>query len=207
MNYGMVIDLGRCVGCNACTVACKVSNGTPPAMHFSRVETSESGVYPNAKAEYIPMLCQHCRNAACVEVCPTGASHVDENGVVRVDQDKCIGCRFCITSCPYDVRTYLAQPVVGYYPDKGLTEQEKVLYAGYSHGKVYKCDFCASNGKQDSAEGPACVQTCPGDARVFGDLDDPDSKVAKLVAAHTVKQLGEEHGTKPKVYYIARTSA
>lgn len=207
MNYGMVIDLRRCVGCNACTVACKVSNGTPPEMHFSHVEMSEEGTYPNARTEYLPVLCQHCENAACVTVCPTGASYTDEDGVVRIDQDKCIGCRFCITSCPYDVRTYLAEPVAGYYPDKGLTDQEKALYAGYDHGCVYKCDFCASKGYIDSEQGPACVQTCPGAARIFGDLDDPSSEVSQLVGRFQTERLGEEYGTEPKVFYIARTNA
>ena len=203
MRYGMVIDLRRCVGCNACTVACKESNGTPPGVFYSHVSIAEEGVYPNAMSVYTPMLCAHCENAACVSVCPTGASYRDANGVVSIDHDKCIGCKYCIAACPYDVRTYLSDPVEGYFPDKGLTVQEERMYAGFEVGKVYKCDFCKSKGYTDGI-GPSCARACPGDARIFGDLDDPESEVSKLVATEQVYTLGEEYGTEPKVYYIAR---
>ena len=203
MRYGMVIDLRRCVGCNACTIACKQSNGTPPDMFYSHVSLEERGTYPNATAVYTPMLCAHCEEAACVSVCPTGASYRDEDGVVLVDHDKCIGCKYCIAACPYEVRSYLADRIEGYFPEHGLTEQEQKMYAGFEVGKVYKCDFCRSKGYTDT-EGPSCARACPGDARIFGDLDDPESEVAKLVATEQVQVLGEEYGTKPKVYYIAR---
>lgn len=203
MRYGMVIDLRRCVGCNACTIACKQSNGTPPDMFFSHVSLREEGTYPNARAVYTPMLCGHCEEAACVSVCPTGASYRDEDGVVQIDHERCIGCKYCIAACPYEVRTFLGERIEGYFPECGLTEQERTMYERFEPGKVYKCDFCRSKGYTD-AEGPSCVRACPGDARVFGDLDDPESEVARLVASEQVRVLGEEYGTKPNVYYIAR---
>ena len=204
MRYGMVIDLRRCVGCNACTVACKTSNGTPPGVFYSHVSIEEKGVYPNAQAHYTPVLCGHCESPACVSVCPTSASYKGEDGIVGIDHDKCIGCRYCITACPYDVRTFLATEIKGYFPDKGLTEQEVKMYANFESGKVYKCDLCKAKSLTDSEEGPACVQTCPGAARIIGDLDDPQSAVSKLIATEQTRQLGAEYGTDPKVFYIAR---
>lgn len=203
MRYGMVIDLRRCVGCNACTIACKQSNGTPPDMFYSHVSISEEGTYPNAMSVYTPMLCGHCAEAACVSVCPTGASYRDEAGVVRIDHEKCIGCKYCIAACPYEVRTFLADKIEGYFPEAGLTEQERYQFADFEVGKVYKCDFCRSKGYTDTV-GPSCARACPGDARVFGDLDDPQSEVAQLVVTEQVRVLGAEYGTQPQVFYIAR---
>lgn len=203
MNYGMVLDLRRCVGCNACTIACKQSNGTPPNMFYSHVSIDEAGTYPNAYTSYTPMLCAHCEDAACVSVCPTGASYRDENGIVAIDHTKCIGCKYCIAACPYEVRSYLNAKIEGYFPDRGLTEQEKHLYSDFEVGNVYKCDFCKTKGYTDTI-GPSCVRACPGDARIFGDLDDPNSDVARLLATEQVQVLGAEYGTKPSVYYIAR---
>lgn len=205
MTYGMVIDLSRCVGCNACTMACKVSNGTPPQMFYSHVEVSEEGAYPDAVNVYLPVLCEHCADAPCLEACPTGATYRDEDGIVCINHSGCIGCQSCVNACPYNVRTYLPPTdIEGYYPEFGLTEQEKAFYGRFEPGKVYKCDFCRSRGLTDSEEGPACVRTCPGKARIFGDLDDPSSEVAKLVAAGGYSQLGEEFGTTPHIYYLPR---
>lgn len=204
MQYGMVIDLSRCVGCNACTLACKVSNGTPPGMFFSHVETTEEGTYPDAMNVYTPTLCMHCTDAPCVENCPTGASYHDEDGVVRISHADCIGCQTCVNACPYGSRTYVGDEIAGYYPEFGLTSQEEAMYARFEVNKVYKCDFCRSKGLTESDQGPACVQTCPGKARIFGDLDDPESEVAKLVASGEATQIGTEEGTGPNIYYLAR---
>lgn len=207
MRYGMVIDLSRCVGCNACTLACKVSNGTPPGMFFSHVETVEEGTYPNAVNVYTPTLCMHCSDAPCIENCPTGASYRDENGIVCVNRAECIGCQSCVNACPYGSRTYLEKESEGYYPEFGLTSQEEMLYERFAANMVYKCDFCYSKGLTASEGGPACVQTCPGRARIFGDLDDPESEIAKLVATGDCMQAGEEFGTSPNVLYMARTAS
>lgn len=203
-RYGMLIDLRNCIGCNACTTACKISNGTPPGMFYSHVEKYEEGTYPNANSHYVPVLCNHCENPTCVDVCPTGASHVDENGVVCIDRDKCIGCRYCITACPYQARSFLSENIKGYFPDKGLTPQEEQLYKTFQKGTVYKCEFCKDKGYDATDEGPACVQTCPTHARIFGDLDDPDSDISKKLAADNSCQLAPEYGTDPRVRYIAR---
>ena len=204
MQYGMVIDLSRCVGCNSCTLACKVSNGTPPAMFFSHVDIEEQGTYPDAMNIYTPTLCMHCTEAPCVENCPTGASYRDENGIVRISHADCIGCQACVSACPYGARTHLSEDIAGYYPEFGLTEQEEVMYGRFETNKVYKCDFCRSKGLVDSEQGPACVQSCPGKARIFGDLDDPNSEVSQLIASGEYTQIGEEFGTSPNVYYLAR---
>jgi len=200
MKYGMVIDLRRCVGCNACTIACKQQNGTPPGVFYSHVNIYEVGKYPNAKQKSLPVLCNHCDDPACVNVCPVGASQKLPNGIVTVDADKCIGCRYCQVACPYDVRQFFGSNDQGYYPDKGLTAYEKAVYSQHQVGTVGKCDFCADR----VAEGqlPACVLTCPAKARYFGDLDDPNSEVSRLIVANDAYTLKPEEGTLPNVYYI-----
>ncbi len=200
MKYGMVIDLRRCIGCNACTIACKQQNGTPPGIFFSHVNIYEAGKYPNAKLKALPVLCNQCDNPACANVCPVGATQKQPNGVVTVDPNKCIGCRYCQAACPYDVRQFIATNTNGYFGDKGLTAYEKAMYPQLQAGTVAKCNFCADRLAQGLL--PACVLTCPAKARIFGDLDDPNSDVSKLIAANNAQPLNPQAGTKPNVYYI-----
>jgi molybdopterin-containing oxidoreductase family iron-sulfur binding subunit len=201
MKYGMVIDLRRCIGCNACTIACKQQYGTPPGIFYSHVNITEAGVYPNARQTPLPVLCNHCEDAPCVDVCPTGASVKQANGIVTIDASICIGCRYCMVACPYNVRQFIGSEPQGYFPDKGgLNAYEKVMYATHEVGTVEKCSFCAV--RVADGQLPACVLTCPGQARFFGDLDDPTSEVSKLILANNAKPLNEEAGTKPNVYYI-----
>ena len=201
MKYGMVIDLRRCVGCNACTIACKQQNGTPPDIFYSHVNIYETGAYPNARLKALPVLCNHCDDPACVNVCPVGASKKQPNGVVTVDGDKCIGCRYCQVACPYDARQFVPNTTQGYYPDKGgLTAYEQVMYAKNQAGTVQKCDFCMARVEQGQL--PACVLTCPADARFFGDLDDPNSEVSQLIVTYNAQPLKPEAGTHPNVFYI-----
>lgn len=200
MRYGMVINTKHCVGCQACTIACLHKNGNPPGQYYSKVLISESGIYPNVKINFQPVLCNHCTTAPCLTDCPVeGATYVDDNGIVLVDSEKCIGCGSCVLNCPYEARV-LTSGMTGYFPEQGLTPYEEAMQSVQVEGIVGKCDFC----KDLLAQGqmPACVHTCVGNARVFGDLDDPESDVSKLVAGGSAIVLQPELGTEPNVYYL-----
>lgn len=200
MRYGMVIDLRKCVGCNSCTAACKQANATPPGIFWSKVLNYETGEYPQARLRFLPMLCMHCQEAPCLEACPTGATYRGEGGLVLVNDDLCIGCRYCIMACPYEARSYNSTSPQDYYAGKGLTEFEQVGYKQHPKSSIEKCNFCAPRLREGKA--PACVNTCPSEARIFGDLDDPESQVAKLVAGGLAKPRLEQQGTRPSVFYI-----
>ncbi len=200
MRYGMVIDLRKCVGCNACTVACKQENATPPGVFWSKVIQYEVGDYPHSHLRFLPMLCMHCQVAPCLEACPTGATYRGEGGLVLVDDALCVACRYCIMACPYEARSYNAFRPSAYYAGQGLTEYEQLGYEQHPKGSIEKCTFCAhrlSQGKE-----PACVATCPSQARIFGDLDDPESEISKWVASGLARPRLEEQGTNPSVFYI-----
>lgn len=196
----MVLDLKRCFGCNACSVICKQKNSTPPGVFWAKVYATETGKYPNVRREYLPALCMHCADPACVKVCPTGASYKRKDGIVLIDKDKCIGCRYCMTACPYNARYFDFGESQEYFPGQGLTAYEKVKNEGHEKGKVSKCTLCVD--RVENGEEPACVQNCPTKARIFGDLDNPNSDAAKLVLARSGYQLHPELGTKPSVYYL-----
>jgi Fe-S-cluster-containing dehydrogenase component len=201
VRYGIAIDLKRCIGCDACTLACKQKNGTTTEVYWCKVLKSETGRYPNARPSYTPLLCMHCAHPACVEVCPTGASQKREkDGIVVIDQDKCVGCRSCIIACPYDARYFSDKKKQGYYPDLGLTAYEVAQQEGKIKGTVSKCNLCLD--RLETGDLPLCVLTCPAKARFFGDLDDPKSEVAKLIVSHGGYQLLQEAGTDPAVYYL-----
>lgn len=200
-RWGMVIDLSVCVGCHACTAACKATNGTPPDIMFARVHEREVGEYPNARREFLPVLCNHCEDAPCVSVCPTGASYQRPDGIVAVNADTCIGCRSCATACPYENRHYVAPGTLekGYFNGEP-TLYEQAKYERWTEGTVIKCDFCMD--RVDQGLDPACVETCPPSARIFGDLADSASDVSRLLRERESFTLLPEAGTKPSVHYL-----
>jgi molybdopterin-containing oxidoreductase family iron-sulfur binding subunit len=200
MRYGMAIDLYRCVGCQACTAACKLENATPPGIFWTKVINSETGRFPNVKQVFQPVLCMHCGDAPCVDVCPTGATMKMDNGVVTVDPELCIGCRYCMVACPYDARSFNYGEPEEYFTGMGYTPFEESRKTEHKSGVVGKCDFCMD--RVASGEEPACVLACISGARIFGDLDDPDSEVSRLVASRGAYQLHAELGTDPSVYYL-----
>lgn len=198
-RYGMVIDLKSCVGCYSCVMACKAENATPAHTFWNRVIAKEEGKYPAARLTYTPVSCMHCENPSCVNVCPTGASYKRQDGIVMVDDKKCIGCGYCVNACPYDARILLHK-YEGSYPKFGLTEYEQQGSSKHSEGTVEKCTFCVH--RVDKGLEPACVKTCPAKARHFGDLSDPNSEPSRLLAEREGTVLLEHLGTKPKVYYV-----
>lgn len=201
MRYGMLIDLKTCAGCGACVMACKMQNGTQQGTYWLKVLTHETGSYPDVKKQVLPTSCQHCANAPCVRVCPTGASHYDDKGRVQIDHSKCIGCRMCMGACPYDARSFnWASPEENpYFAGKGMTPFEEAHAGEHPAGVVEKCIQC----KDRVAEGkdPSCVQTCITKARWFGDIEDPSSEISKKIREMNARPLMEEYGTKPSIYY------
>jgi len=199
MRYAMVIDLSRCVGCGTCTVACRAEHGTPAGVSYNKVKKYEVGRYPTAKMKFLPILCMHCQDPACLKVCPTGATYRREDGIVLIDHDKCIGCRACVVACPYESRQFLWD-IRNYYPGHVSTPYEVLKHKDFEKGTVVKCDFCLQ--RLEEGQLPACVVACPAQARYFGDLDDPESEVSRLVADYRGTPFREELGTQPSVYYV-----
>ena len=215
-RWGMVINLQRCIGCWSCTIACKQDHFLPPAMFWNRVLISESGAYPAVNKEMFPVLCNHCEEAACEKVCPTGATYRREDGIVAIDYDKCVGCRYCMMACPYQQRTFYADQRKEYFPGQGLTAFEEIGRKLYplQKGTVTKCTFCMEridegleNGLKpgtDREATPACVNACPTKARVFGDLDDPMSEISQQINQKKGSAFHPEFGTEPSVYYVKK---
>lgn len=198
MTYGMLIDLKKCIGCHACSVACKEAHGTRPGVRRSKVERKCEGTYPDVRQTAYPMLCMHCENAPCVEMCPTGASVKRDDGIVVINKDDCIGCKTCMNACPYDARQF-SENEDGYFGAE-LNEYEDVMYPTMPAGTMDKCTFCAE--RIDAGEGQmqACVAACPGGARVFGDLDSLKAEAE----ANGGFQLTPEEGTNPSVWYLPK---
>jgi molybdopterin-containing oxidoreductase family iron-sulfur binding subunit len=204
-RWGMVIDLKRCYGCYACVMACKVANHTPPGVFWARVLKAEAGAFPNTVRQALPVLCMQCDEPSCLEVCPTGATVQLDDGIVIVEKDKCMGCKYCIMACPYGAR-YSVDEWESYFP-KGLPlspyeEFQKRAWEEKSGcGVATKCDFCRDRLAQ--GQQPACVEACSAKARIFGDLNDPESDISRLIKTERAQVLHPEFGNKPKVYYLA----
>lgn len=178
VKYGMVIDLRRCTGCRACQVACKAENEIPLGIFRSWVTYTERGVYPNVRRYFLPRLCNHCDKPVCVEKCPVKAITKLANGVVIVNQNKCKSLKQCVKYCPYGV------PAIN--PTR--------------NNKAEKCTFCLH--RVEAGLVPACVNTCQGRARIFGDINDPTSEIATLIRTQKTMRLPPHTGG-PNIYYIA----
>lgn len=176
-RWGMVIDLRRCIGCQACTVSCSMENALPTGAHRTVVSTYEIATDDGPGQAVLPRLCNHCENPPCIPVCPVDATYQQQNGAVVIDAEQCVGCGYCVQACPYDARF--------------INEQT---------GVADKCTFCVQ--RVDASLLPACVETCVGGARIFGDLKAEDSQVANLIREHKVEVLRPHMGTRPQVYYI-----
>lgn len=223
-RWAMVIDLDKCTACQACTVACRAENNVyfqgpeetkrHRAKFWNEVLTFVEGEYPDVTMRFLPRPCMHCENPPCVKVCPVGATYRTDEGQVLQRYERCIGCRYCMSACPYGVRhfnwfeTKVPEP---------MDRQRNPDVPLRPRGVVEKCTFCVQRLEkaraQAQAEGreltdadvvrlPACCQTCTGNARFFGDLDDPESTVSKLARSPRAFRLLEEAGTRPKVIYL-----
>ncbi|NQV56717.1 MAG: 4Fe-4S dicluster domain-containing protein [Rhodospirillales bacterium] len=200
MRLGMVIDLKRCIGCYGCQLSCKAENGTPPGVFFARVLKQQQGTYPTVQNTFLPVLCNHCDDPPCVDACPTGASFVwEEDGIVDIDADKCVGCRTCMLACPYSQRFFNDEPR-SYFGEGGITPYEQARTTRHQIGVVMKCNFCRDRVRAGGK--PACVDNCPTIARIFGDFDDPTSEVSLLIKNRGGFPLHPDKGTKPRVYYL-----
>ena len=177
MNYGFVIDNRMCIGCHACTVACKSEHDIPIGVNRTHVKYIEKGSFPNNSREFSVHRCNHCADAPCVEICPTTALYTRADGIVDFDNDRCIGCKSCMQACPYDA-----------------------LYIDPDTHTAAKCNYCAH--KIDGGYEPACVIVCPVEAIISGDLDDTNSKISHLVSEEETITRKPEKGTKPNLYYV-----
>ncbi len=177
MKYGFVIDQRKCIGCHACTVACKAEHDVPIGVYRTWVKYIEKGEFPNTRRHFLVNRCNHCDDAPCVAICPTKALFKRADGIVDFDRDRCIGCKSCMQACPYDA-----------------------LYIDPNTHTAAKCNYCAH--RVDQGLQPACVVVCPEQAIVAGDLHDPNSQIARLVGRESVRVRRPEQGTGPNVYYI-----
>ncbi|PYN38458.1 MAG: 4Fe-4S ferredoxin [Candidatus Rokuibacteriota bacterium] len=182
MRYGFVIDQRRCIGCHACTVACKEENAVPLGVFRTWVKYVERGTFPHTRRSFAVLRCNHCDRAPCVTICPTVALYRRPDGIVDFDGDRCIGCKSCMQACPYDA-----------------------LYIDPDTRTAAKCHYCAH--RVEVGLEPACVIVCPEQAIVAGDLDDPESRIARLVAREPVQVRKAEQGTRPKVFYLGADAA
>ena len=176
-NYGFAIDLRKCIGCHACTIACKAEHEIPVGVNRCWVKTVEKGSFPDTRRFFFPVLCNQCEEAPCARICPTNALFKRRDGIVDLHGDSCIGCRACMEACPYDQ-----------------------LFIDPNTHTAEKCNFCANRVENELL--PACVSVCPTQCRIFGDLDDPTSEVARIVQQEAFSVRKPEKGTGPKVFYL-----
>jgi len=206
-QWAMAIDQNKCTGCGYCVMACRAHNDISPEITWNPV--LEAGQV-NGKQTYLPRPCMQCAKAPCVDVCPVQASHYRPDGIVMMDYDRCIGCRYCEVACPYSARSFNWKAFEGKNP--AVPEWGEPEVARRPRGVPEKCAFCYQRIDRGLALGltpgidpdasPACVVTCPVGARTFGDLNDPNSPVSKLLRENPNFRLREDLGTGPRVYYL-----
>ena len=182
MRYGFAIDQRSCIGCHACTVACKTEHDIPVGQFRTWVKYVDQGTFPSSTRDFGVMRCNHCTNAPCVTICPTKALFTRDDGIVDFDSERCIGCKSCMQGCPYDA-----------------------IYLDENTHTAAKCNFCAH--RIDAGLEPACVVVCPTHSIWVGDLDDPTSRIAQLVASNPVSVRAPEQGTGPNVFYLGADRA
>jgi Fe-S-cluster-containing dehydrogenase component len=175
-RYAMTMDIRRCVGCNACVLACKSENRVPDGGFRDWIVSEARGRFPHLSLEIRSERCNHCESTPCVSACPTGASHVNSGGVVMVDHRKCTGCKSCMAACPYGARFV------------------------HPEGYVDKCTFCLHRVRKGRTT--ACVEVCPTSSLAFGDRNDPRSDVARLLSRRRHKTLKPELGLRPQLYFL-----
>jgi molybdopterin-containing oxidoreductase family iron-sulfur binding subunit len=210
-KWTMVIDLRKCIGCFACTIACKSENVLPPSVVYRRVLDLEAGKYPHPRRDFVPVLCNHCEDAPCVIACPVKATTKRQDGIVDMEYEKCIGCRACLNACPYGSRT---SDFGQFYTDQTPHLEEYERRPAYEYkkewprrrgrspmGNARKCHFCIHRIERGIL--PACVATCIGKATYFGDKEDSQSLVWELIHSQKVMRLKDSLNTNPRVYYIS----
>ena len=206
-QWAMVIDQSKCTGCNYCTLACQAHNDVNPEIQWNKVV--EDGMVSGHQI-YVPRPCMHCAKAPCVEVCPVKASYYREDGIVMMDYDRCIGCRYCQIACPYESRSFNWEAFTGDNP--AVPEWGTPEVARRPRGVPEKCSFCYQRIDRglslgltpgvDADATPACVVACPTGARLFGDLNEPESNISKALYENPSYRLRENLGTGPRVYYL-----
>lgn len=208
-RYVMIADLNRCVGCQTCTASCKQTNSTPPMVQWRKVLDIEVGEYPNVSRVFAPVGCMHCADPPCMHVCPSTATGLRDDGIVTIDYDLCIGCAYCAVACPYQAR-YKVDIRDFAYRESIPSEIEREDPARL--GVAQKCTFCADRVDAGLERGltpgidpeatPACVNSCIATALHFGDIEDPNSNVSKILAENDSFRMHEELGTEPGFYYL-----
>jgi len=176
MKLGFLVDLNLCMGCKGCEIACKVENEVPLSSWRLRVKYVDVGTFPETKRTFTPLRCNHCENAPCERICPVSALHYLDNGIVNIDNERCIGCAGCVMACPYGA-----------------------IYIDPETNTADKCTYCAH--RVSTGLMPACVVACPVEANIFGDLEDATSNISKYIMKNDVKVRKPEKGTMPKHYY------
>lgn len=210
MRYAMVADLRLCVGCQTCTAACKHTNATAPGVQWRKVLDIETGRFPNVSRLFMPVGCMHCADPPCLEVCPSGATDQRADGIVTIDYELCIGCAYCTVACPYQARYKVDKSAFAY--GKTPTPQEEQRFDEGRLGVAQKCTFCSDRIDEGTAKGlkpgvdpeasPACANACIAKALHFGDIEDPQSNVSKLLSENVWFQMHDDLGTNPGFFYL-----